>query len=628
MKRPRALLLLPLLAALAVPPCAAKTDPLIPQQWRLECACGAAFYEIFVRSFADSDGDGIGDLRGLTSRLDYLNDGDPSTTSDLGIEGIWLMPVFASPSYHGYDTVDYAAINPQYGTTADFEAFIAAAHARGIRVIVDLVINHTSSRHPWFVESSSSPRSPRHAWYIWRADDSGFRQPGGGGPTWHSMNGAYYYGIFGRGMPDLNLQNPSVREEVRAIASYWLERGVDGFRLDAARHLIEDGPGEQQCNTPGTHAFWKEFAAHVRAKAPEALLVGENWTSTENIAQFFGSVDSVAGGDELPMSFNFPLAGSIPNAVRSGDPAPIVATLADVARLYPAGVLDGTFITNHDTPRVATELGSDPARLRSAAALLLTLPGSPFLYYGEEIGMVGGKPDPNIRTPMPWNDHEAGGGFTTGKPWRPFAAGREQANVEAQSRNPQSLLAHHRRLVHLRASSPALRRGTIAMLAPGTGNTQVLAFIREAGGERMLVVHNLGAAGVSAGPWDLHASAAKLVHATPASAVTSSGQVAPCRSRNRSDTLAASCLPPRWFDLSLCCRPPSGADAISPPSPSRLPDCSNSPRCAARAPTGSTPGSPISASAPWCARPREYGSRPPGRGSIDPSMAARHGPSS
>jgi len=200
--------------------------------------------------------------------------------------------------------------------------------------------------------------------------------------------------------------------------------------------------------------------------------------------------------------------------VRTGDPAPIVATLADIARLYPAGVLDGTFLTNHDTPRVATELGSDPARLRSAASLLLTLPGSPFLYYGEEVGLVGGKPDPNIRTPMPWNNHEPGGGFTTGKPWRPFATGREQANVEAQSRDPRSLLAHYSRLVHLRASSPALRRGTIAVLDPGAGNKQALAFIRESDGERMLVVHNLGAVNASAGPWDLHASTAKLVHAT------------------------------------------------------------------------------------------------------------------
>ncbi len=521
MKCSRTLSCMPLLiwlATLAAAPCAA--GPSLPQSQHvatppgLSWARGATFYEIFVRSFADSDGDGIGDLRGLTARLDYLNDGDPSTTSDLGIEAIWLMPIFASPSYHGYDTVDYYAINPQYGTMADFEALIAAAHARGIRVIVDLVINHTSNRHPWFVESSTSPRSPKHDWYVWRTDDPGWRQPWGGGATWHELNGEYYYGVFGGGMPDLNFENPSVRAEVKSIATFWLKHGVDGFRLDAARHLVEDGPGEQQVNTPGTHAFWKEFAAHVRAISPDALLVGENWTSTENIAPYFGSTDVIAGGDELPMSFDFPLAGAILQAVRNGDPAPLVATLANIARLYPAGTLDGTFITNHDTPRVATELGSDPVRLRSAAALLLTLPGSPFLYYGEEVGLAGGKPDPNIRTPMPWNDHEPGGGFTTGAPWRSFGAGREQANVAAESDDPRSLLSLYRWLVHLRAASPALRRGSLAMLDAGAQSNQVLAFIREADGERMLVVHNLGTTSADIGPWDLHANAAMLVLAT------------------------------------------------------------------------------------------------------------------
>ncbi len=488
--------------------------PAAPAAWQLEWARGATFYEIFVRSFADSDGDGIGDLRGLTARLDYLNDGDSTTTSDLGITGIWLMPIFASPSYHGYDTVDYRSINPQYGTAADFEAFLAAAHARGIHVIVDLVVNHTSSAHPWFVESSSSLQSPRRDWYVWRADDPGWRQPWGGGPTWHERNGAYFYGIFGGGMPDLNYENPAVREEVKSIASFWLAHGVDGFRLDAARHLMADGPGELQNNTPGTHAFWKEFSAHIRATAPRALLVGENWTTTDKIASYFGSTATVAGGDELPMSFDFPLAGAILQAVRTHDASAIVATLAEVARLYPAGVLDGTFITNHDMPRVATELGSDPARLRSAAAILLTLPGTPFLYYGEELGLIGSKPDPNIRTPMPWNGGEAGGGFTTGTPWRPFAAGREQANVAAQYHDPGSLLTDYRRLIHLRASSPALRRGTIKVLDSGAGNEQLLAFIREAGSERMLVVHNLGASDASAGPWRLRARAAELVLAT------------------------------------------------------------------------------------------------------------------
>ncbi len=195
----------PQASARATPPRAAAAAA---PGWQLDWARGATFYEIFVRSFADSDGDGVGDLRGLTAHLDYLNDGDPATTTDLGVEGLWLMPIFASPSYHGYDTVDYRTINPAYGTMEDFETFIAAAHKRGIKVIVDLVINHTGADHPWFVDSASSPASPKRDWYVWRADDPGWKQPWGGGPTWHEKNGAYYYGIFWSGMPDLNLAQP------------------------------------------------------------------------------------------------------------------------------------------------------------------------------------------------------------------------------------------------------------------------------------------------------------------------------------------------------------------------------------------------------------------------------------
>lgn len=493
---------------------AAPAAPAAGPEWQLEWARGATFYEVFVRSFADSDGDGIGDLRGLTARLDYLNDGDPATTTDLGVEALWLMPIFASPSYHGYDTTDYRAINPDYGTLEDFQAFIAAAHARGIRVVVDLVINHTGADHPWFVESASSPASPKRDWYVWRADDPGWMQPWGGGPTWHEKNGTFFYGIFWSGMPDLNFANPAVRSEVESIADYWLERGVDGFRLDAARHIVADGPGDLQNDTPETHAFWREFAAHVRSVDPKALLVGENWTTNEKIAPYYGSTVAVAGGDELPMSFDFPLGSAILESVQMHDGSPVAETLAGVARLYPAWVLDGTFITNHDMPRVATQLNGTTAALRSAAAILLTLPGTPFVYYGEEVGLVGNKPDPDIRTPMPWNDSEAGGGFTTGTPWRPFARGRATANVAAQAGDPASLLSLYRRLIHLRAGSPALRQGAITVLSPGAASSPVLAFVREADGERVLVVHNLGNNEAVAGPWELPATSLEPIFAS------------------------------------------------------------------------------------------------------------------
>jgi glycosidase len=521
--------ILPVLILAATLTACQHTTPAPPPEaavrgWQLDWADGVVFYEVFVRSFADSDGDGIGDLRGLIGRLDDLNDGDPATTSDLGVEGIWLMPVFASPSYHGYDVVDYRAVEPDYGTMADLEAFLAAAHERGIRVVVDLVINHTSSEHPWFAESASSPASPRRDWYVWRADDPGWTQPWGGNPTWHEHNGAYYYGIFWSGMPDLNFGNPEVVAEVEAIADFWLARGVDGFRLDAARHISADGPGELQNDTPATHAFWKRFSAHVRSVDPSALLIGENWTSTANVAPYFGSTAVVAGGDELPMSFDFALAEAILEAVQLADARPVAEALAEVARLYPPGVLDGTFLTNHDMPRVATQLGGDQARLRSAAAVLLTLPGTPFLYYGEEVGLVGDKPDPDIRTPMPWTDREPGGGFTTGTPWHPFAPGRAAANVAAQSSDDASLLTHYRRLVRLRSNSPALRRGDLEVLSPSDRRSPVLAFTRRHQDEWLLVAHNLGASDAAAGPWPLGTAVPELVWASREGVWAAAGQ--------------------------------------------------------------------------------------------------------
>jgi glycosidase len=491
------------------PPPAAPVAAVPVRQWQNEWARGTVFYEIFVRSFADSDGDGIGDLEGLTARLDYLNDGNPATAGDLGIGGVWLMPVFASPSYHGYDVVDYEQINPAYGSLEDFQVFLREAHRRGIRVIVDFVINHSGRDHPWFVDSASSPDSPKRDWYVWRADDPGWKQPWGDQkwPSWHEKNGAYYYGIFWAGMPDLNLVNAEVRAEVERIAGMWLGRGVDGFRLDAARHAIADGPGQRQNDTPASHAFWKEFAAFVRSTAPKSLLVGENWTSTEIIATYYGDTSTVTLGDELQMNFNFPLASAIVAAVREGDAKLVLTTLEAMRTAYPAGVLDGTFLTNHDMVRVATELGSDPAKLESAAAVLLTLPGTPFLYYGEELGMVNGplgEGDPAKRTPMPWNGGSAGG-FTSGTPWYALAPGWESANVATLTADPASLLSHYRRLIHLRNGSPALRRGDLELLA---GPPQVLAFLRTAGAERVLVAHNLGADELTAGPYPL--AAAKL----------------------------------------------------------------------------------------------------------------------
>src|SRR5215475_385115 len=330
-------------------------------------APGAVFYEVFVRSFQDSNGDGIGDLRGLIARLDYLNDGDPATGTRLGVDALWLMPVFASLSYHGYDTTDYETINPDYGTNADFTRLLEEAHRRGIRIIIDLVLNHTSSKHPWFLESASAPSSPRRDWYIWNTTDPGWAQPwNANGRSWHQNHGAWFYGLFWQGMPDLNFRNPAVRDEAKRIAKLWLARGVDGFRLDAARHLVETGPGDGQSDTLETHQFWKEFAAAVRAAKPDAVLIGEAWTETPIVATYYGSTDQVPGGDELPLNFDFKLAERLVEAARTGEARGIVEKLREVQALYPAGATDVPFLTNHDQRRLATELQGDPGKLRSA----------------------------------------------------------------------------------------------------------------------------------------------------------------------------------------------------------------------------------------------------------------------
>jgi glycosidase len=463
-----------------------------PAQWNHEWARGAVFYEIFVRSFADSNGDGIGDFNGLISRLDYLQ--------DLGIDGIWLMPVFQSPSYHGYDTIDYETIEQDYGSNADFQRFLEEAHRRGIRVIIDFVANHTSNEHPWFIESASSPTSSKRDWFVWSATDPGWRQPwGGSDPSWHLRNGAWYYGAFWSGMPDVNYRSAAVKSEMFRLGRYWLGQGVDGYRLDATRYLVENGPGEAgQADTPETHQVLREFSDEMRRTKPEAILVAENTVGTAALAKYFESV---------PMNFNFPLAGAIVNGVNSGNATAIRSTLRDALSSYPSGIIDTPFLTNHDQTRIATVLGNDTAKLRNAAAILLTLPGTPFLYYGEEVGMQNGptSADESKRTPMPWTPT---GGFTTAAPWRAYAPGIAANNVASQTNDPRSLLSYYRNWIAARKRSPGLLKGDITLLETGS---QVLAFVRESGDERVLVVHNLADSSVNAGPFALIAGSLEII---------------------------------------------------------------------------------------------------------------------
>ncbi len=406
------------------------------------------FYEVFVRSFADSDGDGIGDLRGLTARLDYLNDGDPATSDDLGVTALWLMPIAASPSYHGYDVTDYRTIEPDYGTDDDLRALIDAAHQRGIEVIVDLVLNHTSIEHPWFVDARVRG-SDHEDWYVWSDTLPAVSGPGGR-PVWHRDGDRYYYGYFWSGMPDLKVAEPAVSAEIDAIARYWLEDlGVAGFRIDAARHLIEDGNKLE--NTPATLDWLAGFRSRTQAADPSALVLGEVWDATSNTSRY------VRDG-ALDLTFEFALAAQVLAAVRSGDAASLRIIQREVTNAYPPGGY-ASFLTNHDQDRVMDVVGRDLSAARQAATLLLTGPGIPFVYYGEELGLRGRKPDERIRTPMPWTADGPGFGFTTGTPWEAMAEGTDIANVAAQAAEPGSLLAHYRELIALRDRYPALRPG-------------------------------------------------------------------------------------------------------------------------------------------------------------------------
>lgn len=461
---------------------AAAAVPALPARWWND----RVFYEVFVRSFADSTtgplaNDGIGDFQGIIEKLDYLNDGDPATHTDLGVTGLWLMPINPSPSYHGYDVTDYYGINPQYGTRADFERFMAECHKRGIQVIVDLVLNHSSSEHPYFRKALAGDAKYRD-WYIFTDPD---KVPDTLGPwnqiVWQKIGNQRFFGLFWSGMPDLNYRNAEVTAEAYRIADFWLDQmRVDGFRLDAVRHLIEDG--DVMVDTPETVAWLKGFAAHVQGNGRRPMVVGEVWTHTEVVS------DYVQQG-ALELGFEFDLAEAILDAANSGTKDKLAYALGNVTASYPPNQF-AAFLTNHDQDRVANVLHQDPAKLKLAAALLLAGPGVPFLYYGEEIGQVGAKPDEMIRNPMPWSG-AANGGFTTAaRPWERLQRGYETRNVATQAADPDSLLSFYRRWIRLRQSESALARGDLRLIETGRGD--VIAWQRSDGGRTLTIVANLG----------------------------------------------------------------------------------------------------------------------------------------
>ncbi|HJQ21415.1 MAG TPA: alpha-amylase family glycosyl hydrolase [Gemmatimonadaceae bacterium] len=432
---------------------------------------GGVCYEIFVRSFYDSNGDGIGDLDGLTQKLDYV--------SRLGARCVWLMPVAESPSYHGYDVSNYYKVEPDYGTNEDFRRFVTEAHRRGIKVLVDMVLNHASSEHPYFQAALRDTASPYRSWFRFSSVKPEQKGPWGQ-EVWHKspVRDEYYYGVFWSGMPDLNYDTPAVREEARKVARFWVDSmGVDGFRLDAVPYLVEDSTG--LAGTKGTHDVLREYGSYVRSIAPRSFTVGEVWDSVGAMLPYYP--------DQLDSYFAFELSDALINAVRSGIARGMLDGYVRLQDTMPA-TRWSPFLRNHDQTRTMTELKGDVAKAKLAATLLLTLPGVPFVYYGEEIGMTGDKPDERLRTPMQWSATSAG--FTRGKPWEAEQADTLTVNVQAEEDSPTSLLNLYRRLIPLRAQNEALADGRVIPLT--ATSDAVVAYVRRSPRRAVIVIANLG----------------------------------------------------------------------------------------------------------------------------------------
>ncbi|MGK7397522.1 MAG: alpha-amylase family glycosyl hydrolase [Candidatus Cyclobacteriaceae bacterium M3_2C_046] len=437
----------------------------------------AVTYEIFVQSFYDSNGDGIGDINGMTSKLDYLE--------ELGVKGIWLMPIMPSPTYHKYDVTDYRDIHPDYGTLEDFKHFLSEAHNRDIKVVIDFVINHTSNHHPWFQSAIQDKNSPYRDFYVWEhKDDVAHLDTVETGPDsdnphhWHPVEGddEMYYGFFWGGMPDLNFNNPKVKEEIFDAGRFWLEEvGVDGFRLDAARHIFDE-------KAEDNHKFWVEFKQAMEQVKPDVYLVGEVWSDVKSVAPYLKGI---------PALFNFDMGLKILEAVKTGNEAELPKFHKYIQNYYDsvnADFIDAIFITNHDQNRVMNELNGDINKAKIASSILLTLPGSPYLYYGEEIGMKGEKPDEQIREPFIWDYDQTDPGQTS---WlEPVYSTAETLDpLVEQIKDPNSLYHHYENLIHKRNHSEILTYGHIE--PTGIKKQGLSSYYRIYEQDTMLVVHNL-----------------------------------------------------------------------------------------------------------------------------------------
>jgi len=492
----------------------------------------AIFYELHVKAFRDGNGDGMGDFKGLVSRLDYLK--------ELGVDCLWILPMYPSPFRDdGYDIADYYSIHPQYGTMDDFREFLDAAHERGLRVITELVVNHTSDQHPWFQEARQSTDNPRRDWYVWSDTDDRYRgvriiflDTEMSNWSWDPVSKAYYWHRFFSHQPDLNFDNPAVREEMWNVMRFWLDMGVDGFRVDAVPYLIER-EGTSCENLPETHDVLRFLRERLETHYPGRMLLAEANMWPEDVRPYFGE------GDEFHMAFHFPIMPRMFMALRLEDRKPLVEIIERTPEI-PAGCQWGIFLRNHDEltlemvtdeerdymyqeyardrvarinlgirRRLAPLLEGDRRKIELLNGLLLSLPGSPFLYYGDEIGMgdnvyLGDRN--GVRTPMQWNGGW-NGGFSDADPeqiYQPLISnpvyGYQAVNVDSQRRTPHSLLHWMRRIIQIRQTARAFGRGDIRFLKPA--NHRILAYLRTYEKETILVVNNL-AGTAQAGELDL-----------------------------------------------------------------------------------------------------------------------------
>ena len=409
-----------------------------PESVSYESYNGRVFYEIFVRAFYDSDGDRIGDLQGVTQKLDYLE--------DLGVRGIWLMPITKATSYHGYDTEDYYAIDEDYGTIEDLKILLKEAHKREIKVVMDLVINHTSWEHPYFKEARENENSPYRDYYIWTKDMEKKLERSPMSTLAWAQNGnkdELYYAAFYEGMPDLNYDNPKVEEEMQQVAKYYLDLGIDGFRLDAAKWIFN----EKEKNIE----FWNRFQEYVHSINEEAVLIGEVWDAPYNICEYAGVLDSF---------FDFNLGGTLTNAINSRTLSNVVYTYQSIEEMYKEE--DNTFVlapflSNHDQTRVMNVLGEDVNKMKVAAAIYLNLPGTPYIYYGEELGMTGTKPDERIREPFLWSSTDENQNTN----WIDSTNPKEKVALDKQLEDKDSLYQWYKALINLRNEHKALSVGEL-----------------------------------------------------------------------------------------------------------------------------------------------------------------------